>query len=140
MTSSAAISLRTIVTRVALVGVAVLLVGCASVAPVTQVPVSDLKSVAGTWKGVAHWRGAEADVIELTIREDGTYDVLSRQSASVSRGKGKVELSGGRLILQGERGRGVGTVLRSPSGDRVLDIDATLSDNYILSVRLWPSS
>jgi hypothetical protein len=139
MTPSAAPSLRAIITRIAIAAFAVVLVGCASVAPATPVPVTDLKSVAGTWKGVAAWRGAEAESIELTIREDGTYDVVSRQSTSVSRGKGKVEVSDGRLILEGERGRGVGTVLRSGAGDRVMDIDATLSDNYILSVRLWAS-
>jgi hypothetical protein len=139
MTPRAAPSLWASLTRTALAGFVVVLVGCASVAPITPIAVSDLKSVAGTWKGKAHWRGAEADVIELTIRDDGTYDVVSRQTVLESRGKGKVEIGDGRLILQGERGRGVGTLLRSPDGARVMDVDATLSDNYVLSVRLWPS-
>ena len=47
-------------------------------------------------------------------------------------------ISGGRLIFQGEKGHGVGTVLRSPSGDRVMDVEATLSDNSTLTAKLSP--
>jgi hypothetical protein len=38
-------------------------------------------------------------------------------------------ISEGRLILEGEKGRGVGTLLRNPAGDRFMSIEATLSDN-----------
>jgi hypothetical protein len=33
----------------------------------------------------------------------------------------------------------VGTVLTNPVGDRVMNIDVTLSDNSGLSAELWPS-
>jgi hypothetical protein len=33
----------------------------------------------------------------------------------------------------------VGTLLRNPAGDLVMNVDATLSDNSTLSAKLWPS-
>jgi hypothetical protein len=101
--------------------------------------VSDVKSVAGTWEGVVYQSGSEPDHITLTILEDGSYDVVSRQTYGTSRGKGRIVVSEGRLILQGEKGRGVGTLSSNPSGDRVMNIEATLSDNRLLTAKLWPS-
>jgi hypothetical protein len=45
-------------------------------------------------------------------------------------------ISGGRLIIQGEKARGVATVLRNPNGDLFMDVQATLSDNSILTAKL----
>jgi hypothetical protein len=101
--------------------------------------VSDVKSVAGTWKGVVYQSGSEPDYVTLTIREDGTYDIVSRQTIGASRGKGQIVIGEGRLIIEGEKGRGAGTVLSSPNGDRVMNIEATLSDNSVLTAELWPS-
>jgi hypothetical protein len=98
-----------------------------------------MKSVAGTWKGLAYSRDPVEETIELTIHEDGSYDVVAAGRPPIeSRSKGRIELRDGRLILQGEKGRGLGTVLSSPGGDRVMYIEATMADNRILSVRLWP--
>lgn len=121
------------------VGFTALLVGCATFGPLTPVHVSELKSVAGTWKGVVYESGSEPDSITLTIQEDGSYEVVSRQPIGTSRGKGQIEIREGRLILQGQRGRGVGTLLSRGNGDRVMRIEATLSDNRILTAELGPS-
>ena len=121
------------------VGFAASLVGCASVGPLTPVAVSDVKSVAGTWKGVVYLSGSEPDEVTLTIREDGSYDVVSRKLIGVSRGRGQITISEGRLIMRGERGHGVGRLLSSSSGDRVMSITATLSDNSTLTAELGPS-
>jgi len=75
----------------------------------------------------------------LTIHTDGAYEVVSRQAVGESRGKGKVVVSDGRLIFQGEKGNGIGRLLSGPGGERVLNIEATLSDNSTLSAKLWPS-
>ena len=85
--------------------------------------------------------GSEPDHVTLTIREDGSYDVESRQTIGASRGKGQRSWSKtGRLIMQGEKGRGVGTLLSSRGGDdRVMRIEATLSDHRILTAELGPS-
>ena len=121
------------------VGFTALLVGCAGLGPLTPVHVSEVKSVAGTWKGVVYESGSEPDYITLTIQEDGSYEVVSRQTIGASRGKGQIVIREGRLILQGEKGRGVGTLLSSADGARVMRIEATLSDNRILTAELGPS-
>ena len=121
------------------VGFTALLVGCASFGPLTPVHVSEVKSVAGTWKGVVYESGSEPDYITLTIQEDGSYEVVSRQTIGTSRGKGQIVIREGRLILQGQKGRGVGTLLSGADGDRVMRIEVTLSDNSILTAELGPS-
>jgi hypothetical protein len=140
MTSNRARSLWTALTTTVIVGFAASLIGCASAGPVTQVAVSDVKSVAGTWKGIVYRSGSEPVQVVLTIREDGSYEVVSAQTIGTSsRGKGKIVISEGRLLIEGERGRGVGTLLKNPAGDFVMDIEATMSDNSILTAKLWPS-
>ncbi len=42
--------------------------------------------------------------------------------------------------MEGERGRGVGTLMRNQAADLVMNIDATPSDNSTLSAKLWRSS
>jgi hypothetical protein len=140
MISSGTRSLWAIITVTVAIGFVASLPGCASVGPVAPVVVSDVKSVAGTWQGVVYEPGSEPDYVELTIREDGSYNLVSRQAIRASRGRGKIVLSGGRLIMEGERGRGVVTLMRNQAGDLVMNIDATLSDNSTLSAKLWRSS
>jgi hypothetical protein len=122
-----------------MIGLAAALAGCASVGPVTQVTVPDIKSVSGTWKGIVYQSGGEPENVTLTIREDGTYDVVSADKVGASRGSGKIVVSDGRLLLEGPRGRGVGTLLKNPAGDLVMNVEATLNDNSTLSAKLWPS-
>ena len=83
--------------------------------------------------------GSEPEQVVLTIRDDGSYDLVSAQSLGTSRGRGKMVVSDGRLRIEGEKGRGVATLLRNPAGDRVMNVEATLSDNSILTAKLWPS-
>jgi hypothetical protein len=129
-------SLWTTLAATVVVGLAASLIGCASAGPLTPVVVSDVKSVAGTWKGVIYQSGYQPDYIVMTIQEDGSYQFTSRQAFGATVGKGTIVISGGRLIIQGEKGRGVATVLRSPNGDRIMDVQATLSDNSIVTAKL----
>jgi hypothetical protein len=138
MKSNRARSLWTALTATVIVGFAASLIGCASAGPVTPVVVSDVKSVAGTWKGIVYRSGSEPEQIVLTIREDGSYDLVSAQPLG-SRGKGTMVVSNGRLVIEGEKGRGVATLLKNPAGDRVMNVEATLSDNSTLTAKLWPS-
>jgi len=133
-------SLRSILAAIVLVGLAASLVGCASVGPVTPVMVSDVKSVAGTWKGVLYRSGVQPDYITLTIREDGSYDFVSAQPDGTSRGRGKIVINDGRLRIEGEKGHGTGTLLRNPAGDLVMNVEAVLSDNSTVSAKLWPAN
>jgi hypothetical protein len=139
MTPTGTRSLWTSLAASVVVGFAASLIGCASAGPLTPIVVADIKSVAGTWTGVVYQAGSEPDYVVLTIREDGTYRVESRPAIGPTRGKGTIVISRGRLIFHGEKGRGMGTVLRSPNGDRVMDVEATLSDNSTLTAKLSPS-
>jgi hypothetical protein len=117
------------------------LIGCANLGPVTPVAVSDVKSVSGTWRGIVYLPGSERSDTTLTIRDDGSYDVVWTKNLGASRGNGRIVISGGRLVLEGDRGlRGLGTVLQNPTGDVLMKIEATLSDNSNLSAELWPTN
>jgi hypothetical protein len=140
MIPSRARSLWTVVTAAVVVAFAASLVGCAGAGgPLTPVMVSDVKSVAGTWRGKVHWNGSfDPERVELTIREDGSYDIVVWQPVGTSRGKGTMAVDKGRLATQGEKGRGMVTLLTNRRGDRFLSIEATLADNRILSADLSP--
>ena len=119
------------------VGLATALAGCASFGPVAPFAVSDIKSVTGTWKGIVYPKSeSEPYSVTLTIREDSSYDVLSQEAIGTSRSNGKITIRDGRLIMEGQRGRGVGTVLRDPAGNLLMQVDATLSDNSTLTAKL----
>ena len=121
------------------VGFATLLVGCAKVGPVTQITVPDVKSVTGTWKGVIYRSGFEPDNVTLTIQDDGSFEMVSAQRNASSSARGKVAISDGRLLFEGARGgHGVGTLLKNPAGDVVMNVEGTLSDNSTLTAKLFP--
>jgi hypothetical protein len=121
------------------VGFAALLVGCAQVGPVTQITVPDVKSVTGTWKGIIYQSGVEPDNVTLTIQDDGSFNIVSAQRNTSSRVHGKVLISDGRLLFEGAGGgHGVGTLLKNPAGDFVMNVEGTLSDNSTLTAELFP--
>ncbi|PWU21032.1 MAG: hypothetical protein C5B48_11765 [Candidatus Rokuibacteriota bacterium] len=107
-------SLGTVLTA-CVVGFAVTLVGCASLGPVTPVAVSGIEAVTGTWKGIVYPTSeSDPDYVTLTIREDGSYDVVSGRHPiwESSRGKGKIVISEGQMVMEGDRGRGIARLLR----------------------------
>jgi hypothetical protein len=122
---------------IVIVGLSVSLAGCAGIGPVKPLAVSDVKSVSGTWEGVVYLPGSERDDVTLTIRDDGSYDVVSKTNLGVTTGKGHIVISDGRLLIEGERGRGAGRVVRNPAGDLLMKVEMTLSDNSNLSAELW---
>ena len=128
-----------------LVGFAASLLGCASLGPVTQVTVPDVKSVTGTWKGLIYRSGISPDYATLTIHDDGTYEVVlaepvgTSQPIGITRGHGKIAIKDGRLLFEGVNGHGVGMLLKNPGGDLVMNVDATLNDNSTLTAKLFPS-
>ena len=144
MTQSGRRSVRSIVAVTVIVGLASSLVGCANLGPVTPVAVSDINSVSGTWEGIVYLPrsqpGSERNDVILTIRADGSFDVVSKRLLGASRGTGHIVISDGRLVVEGARGlRGVGTVLRNRAGDVLMKIEGTLADNSTLSATLWPT-
>jgi hypothetical protein len=117
-------------------GSTVSLVGCASIGPVTPVAISDVRSLSGTWEGTVYLPGDERNDITVTIHDDGSYDAESRKPLGVSHGEGRIIIRDGRLIIEGQRGRGAGTVLRNSAGDVLMKVEMTLSDNSHLSAEL----
>ena len=139
MTGSALRSFAAVLTAAVVVAFAASLLGCASYGPATHVAVPDVKFVTGTWKGTVYRSGFEPESVALAIHDDGSYDVVLAGSSGTSRGRGKIVISDGRLLVEGEKGRGAGTVLRNPAGDLVLNVDMILNDNSTLTAKLWPS-
>lgn len=115
--------------------------GCASSGsgPVTPVAVSDIKSLTGTWKGTVYRSNFEPESVDLVIHDDGSFEVVLTWSSGTSRGSGKVLVRDGRLLVEGTKGRGAGTLLKNRAGDLVLNVDMILNDNSTLTAKLWPS-
>ena len=131
---------RLLLTAAVVVGIAVSLVGCASLGPARPVPVSDLGAVAGTWKGLVYGTGSERQNVDLTIRTDGSFEIVAREPIGESGNKGKVVVKDGRLLFEGETGgHGVGTLLTNSAGNRTMSIDAILSDGRTLTAQLSAS-
>ena len=122
---------------IVIVGLSFSLAGCAGIGRVTPLVVSDVQSVSGTWEGVVYLSGSERDDVRLTIRDDGSYDVVSKTNLGVTTGKGHIVIHDGYLVIEGERGRGAGRVVRNPAGDVLMKVEMTLSDNSNLSAELW---
>ena len=138
MTRSPLRSFAAVLAATVVVVSAASLLGCASYGPATRV-VPDVQSLTGTWKGIVYPSGFEPESVALVIHEDGSYDVVLTGSNGTSRGRGKILVRDGRLIVEGEKGRGAGTLLRNPGGDLVLNVDMILNDNSTLTAKLWPS-
>ena len=139
MTRSALRSFGVVLTATVAVAFAASLLGCASYGPATPVAVPDVKSLTGTWKGTVYRSGFEPDSVTLTIRDDGSFDVVSVLPGGTSTGTGKIVVSDGGLLVEGKRGGGTATLQRNPAGDLVLNVEMTLNDNSILTAKLWPS-
>jgi hypothetical protein len=139
MIRSALRSFAAVLTATVVVASAASLLGCASYGPATSVAAPDVKSLTGTWKGTVYRSGFEPESVALAIHDDGSYDVVLAGSGGTSRGRGKIVISDGRLLVEGEKGRGTGTLLRNPGGDLVLNVDMILNDNSTLTAKLWRS-
>ena len=139
MTQRALRSFAAVLTAAVVVASAASLLGCASYGPATRVAVQDLKSLTGTWKGTVYRSSFAPDSVTLTIHDDGSFDVVSVLTTGTSTGTGKIVVSDGRLLVEGKRGRGTGTLQRNPAGDLVLNVEMILNDNSTLTAKLWPS-
>ena len=121
--------------------------GCVSSGSATTggpIAITDVASITGKWVGLLEMAGSRdrEDYVEVTIASDGTYQAVSARTIGVMDIKGKVSVSDGRLLIQGERGgKGVGTLF-SQTGQppRLLQVNGTASDGRLYIVRLRPQS
>jgi hypothetical protein len=104
------------------------------------VAVTDVKSVAGRWAGLMDLPGGGRDIeyLEVTVREDGTYQATSARTIGVMDRQGTIALRDGRLVLQGASGaRGTAT-LYSRQGQPTLMVDMTAANQSRTTARLQP--
>ena len=128
---------------VALVGAS--LAGCAgstassSKMPSTQVPITSVSAVAGKWAGtVRRDPSIEDDWADLTIKDDGTYEVKSFRTIGAILGGGRLTDSNGQLTSATDRASSTLTLYEG-DGKRVLKIDGTLKNGVTFSGWLTPA-
>jgi len=124
--------------------VSISLAGCAGSAsssqlPSTQVPITSVSAVAGKWAGtVRRDPSTEDDWVDLTIKDDGSYEVRSFRTIGAILGGGRLTVSNGQLTTQTERASSTLTLYEG-DGRRVLKIDGTLRNGVMFSGLLTPA-
>lgn len=125
--------------------VAMALAACASEgggAPRTRVPVTELKTVVGKWDGLltglSTRPSSDEDLVDVTIRDDGTYEAKAVRPVGVFQGRGTIELRDGALVLRGQSGARGTAQLFAIDGRRLLEIEATTADGRRVTARLTP--
>jgi len=123
------------------------LAGCASSGAATTggpVAITDVASIAGKWVGLLEIAGSRdrEDYVEVTIAGDGTYRAASARTIGIMDARGTVSVSGGKLLIQGERGgKGIGTLFtQTGQPPRLLQVNGTAGDGRPYIVRLRPQS
>ena len=108
----------------------------------SRVPVTDLKAVAGTWdgllSGLSTRPSSDEDLVDVTIRDDGTYEAKAFRSVGVFQGRGTIELRQGALVFRGQSGATGTGQLFATDGRQVLEIEATTADGRRVTARLSP--
>ena len=116
------------IARVLAIGIVASLAGCASGGSSAAVPVTDVKSLAGKWGGVAQGPGSsQQDYVEMSIREDGTYDVTTSRTIGRYAGNGRVTLRDGQLTFEGANSTGVGSLMTGSGGEKVLQVTVSFA-------------
>jgi hypothetical protein len=134
---------RALARALAAVAAMVVVGGCAGAPtplgpPWTTVPIADFRAVAGKWEGtVTRAHGPKDDWLELTIRDDGSYEVVSTRLIGVMRGTGRFTLADGKLVTQGERGSAT-LALATRGPERRLDMMMRNREGVDLASTLTP--
>ena len=83
--------------------VAAILAGCAgsqaSRPPDTSVPITSIDAIKGKWAGVID-RSRSEDFIEVTIRDDASYQITSARTVGGFQGKGQLTLRDGKAFAE----------------------------------------
>ncbi len=118
------------------------LAGCASTGAgkTGAVAVTDLQSVVGRWVGLTELPGRreDAEYIEVTLHEDGTYQAKSARTSGFMDAHGRVALSDGKLLVQGDRGATGAATLLNVNGTRTLQVDMISPNGARTTGRLQP--
>jgi hypothetical protein len=121
--------------------VATSLMGCAastSQLPSVQVPIASASVIAGKWAGtVRRDPSTDDDWVDLTIKDDGTYEVKSFRQIGALLGTGHLTISGGKMTSETERARATYTLYEG-DGKRALNVDGVLKNGVTFSGWLTP--
>ena len=125
-------------TRSLAVGAVIALaLGCASLPPAQ--PATDLKAIAGEWRGTGQGRDGSTRSVTMTITEDGRFTSVFDQPVG-SLGTtfpGTVKVENGRFRFHSEKTGNTGTfTLHEGQGRRVL---TTRADNGSSAAELTPT-
>jgi len=125
--------------------------GCTSAAPGaggrgtadgrgTQVPVTNVGSVVGRWAGLSDLPGHRNDdqYVEVTVRDDGIYKATSARTIGFMDARGRVQLSDGRLLIQGNDGAHGTATLYSAGGQKTLLVEMVTAKAGNVTARLRP--
>jgi hypothetical protein len=131
--------------RVLCLSMLLLVTGCAPAASDgagrgTPIRLTDVGTVAGRWAGLSDLPGHRMDdqYVEVTVRDDGTYEATSARTIGVMDARGRVQLSDGRLLIEGSDGaRGTAT-LYSADGQRTLLVEMVTARAGNVTARLRP--
>jgi hypothetical protein len=130
--------------RAAWVGLAVVLTACATGGAArglgAPMAITDVTMVTGRWEGLmSPETGRERDdFIEVTLAGNRTYEAKTTRTVGVIDARGTYELRDGKLLFQGERSTGTGT-LWEKDGRRVLSVAVTTKEGLRYSARLQPT-
>ena len=107
--------------------------------PLEPIPVTDIKTAAGTWEGIMVRSPANRsdDWVTLRIQEDGTYRFESIRTIGVFSGSGRFTLEDGTLIARSARGTITAQLHRHVGqNDHVLQAKGTTSDGITYRAQL----
>ncbi|HJT19861.1 MAG TPA: hypothetical protein VJ746_05300 [Nitrospira sp.] len=107
------------------------------------VPITEIKSVAGTWEGLVVRTPADRreDWVTLRIQDDGTYRFEAFRTIGVFSGTGRFELQDGKLSTKSERGSMSLQLQRHPGkDDRILKAQGQTADGLQYSSSLTPKA
>ncbi|MGH7392218.1 MAG: hypothetical protein ACREM3_22585 [Candidatus Rokuibacteriota bacterium] len=117
------------------------LTGCAGTGASTAgtaVAVTDLSSVAGKWTGLLELAGSgtREDFVELTVDRSGAYRAVTARTIGAMDAQGRVAVSGGKILLQGERGSRATATLYTQQTQRALLVEGATPEGRRFSARL----
>ncbi|HET7874286.1 MAG TPA: hypothetical protein VFN71_02075 [Methylomirabilota bacterium] len=120
-----------------LIAVAAAFAACAGVGPYATpawpvVPISDIKSVAGRWEGLIQREpgGERDDFIQVTIKDDGTYQAAAYRVIGALERTGKLSLQSGKLTASTDTGSATYT-LYAGGGRRILRVEGGTRDSSL---------
>lgn len=101
------------------------------------IPISDVRSVAGTWAGVvSRSTGSdEGDWLEFSVNDDGTFQAFSARQIGTLLGTGPLTITNGRMAAVGPHGTAMLTLYDRHGRALVMDFREASGVRYSAELR-----